>query len=247
MQINPPFGYQEIAPLYKNSKVRLPAPGALPAFCLQTNAIPLSFSEFGVACRDYPLAFTSSDGGRTYAAIAVLGLAGNENLFVSNGKWDEATYLPAYVRRYPFCMARVTLDSVEQADRLICVEKNWLAEDGETMFDLGGGPLERWQPIDKLLNEYEADLDRCQEMCAILADYALLEPFTLQAQLNAGGAMNLGGMYRVEEKKLEFLNAAQHKNLIKKGIMGRIYAHLLSLDNFARLLKRKADAAQAMK
>jgi len=56
--------------------------------------------------------------------------------------------------------------------------------------------------------------------------------------------MNLGGMYRVEEKKLEFLNAAQHKNLIKKGIMGRIYAHLLSVDNFARLLKRKSDAAR---
>ena len=39
------------------------------------------------------------------------------------------------------------------------------------------------------------------------------------------------------------LNAAQHKNLIKKGIMGRIYAHLLSLDNFAKLLDRKATKA----
>ena len=83
-------------------------------------------------------------------------------------------------------------------------------------------------------------------MCSILADYALLEPFTLQATLKRGGAMNLGGMYRVEEKKLEFLNAAQHKNLIKKGIMGRIYAHLISLENFARLLTRKNLAAAAV-
>lgn len=247
MQINPPFGYNEIVPLYKNSRVRLPPAGTLPQFCSQSNAIPLSFSEFGVACRDYPLAFTSSDGGRSFAAIAVLGMAGNENLFLNNGKWDENAYLPAYVRRYPFCMARVTLDSVEQADRLICVEKSCIskdAEDGERMFDDAGGPLERWRPIDKLLNEYEADLERSQEMCAILADYTLLAPFTLQAVLNEGGAMNLGGMYRVEEKKLEFLNAAQHRNLIKKGIMGRIYAHLLSLDNFARLLKRKSDGAR---
>ena len=241
MQINPPFGYSEIVPLYKNSRVRLPGAGTLPRFCSQSNAIPLSFSEFGVACRDYPLAFTSSDGGRTFAAVAVLGMAANENLFLVDGGWDESAYLPAYVRRYPFCMARVTLDSVEQADRLICVEKSFLADDGERMFDDAGGPLERWRPIDKLLNEYEADLERSREMCAILADYALLEPFTLQAMLNSGGAMNLGGMYRVEEKKLEFLNAAQHRNLIKKGIMGRIYAHLLSLDNFARLLKRKSD------
>ena len=244
MLINPPFGYKEIVPLYKNSRVRLPDAGTLPQFCSRSNAIPLSYSEFGIACRDFPLVFTSSDGGRTFAAVAVLGMAGNENLFLINGSWDQSAYLPAYVRRYPFCMARVTLDSAEQADRLICVEKSFLADDGERMFDDAGGPLERWRPIDKLLNEYEADLARSQEMCAILADYTLLEPFTLQATLNDVGAMNLGGMYRVEEKKLEFLNAAQHRNLIKKGIMGRVYAHLLSLDNFARLLKRKADAAQ---
>lgn len=244
MQINPPFGYKEIVPLHKNSRVRLPDAGALPQFCSQSNAIPLSYSEFGIACRDYPLAFTSSDGGRSFAAVAVLGIADKENLFLIDGRWDESAYLPAYVRRYPFCMARVTLDSVEQANRLICVEKSFLADDGERMFDDAGGPLERWRPIDKLLNEYEADLARSHEMCAILADYTLLEPFTLQAVLKEGGAMNLGGMYRVEEKKLEFLNAAQHRNLIKKGVMGRIYAHLLSLDNFARLLKRKSDAAR---
>ena len=243
MNINPPFGYREIAPLYKNSRVRLPSAGSLPDFCTRTNAMPLSFTEFGVACRDYPLAFTSSDDGRSFAAVAVLGLAGNENLFVRDGRWDDNAYLPAYVRRYPFCMSRVTLDSVEQADRLVCVEKACLAEDGERMFDDAGGALECWRPIDKLLNEYEADLARGQEMCAILADYALLEPFTLQAVLKGGGAMNLGGMYRVEEKKLEFLNASQHKNLIRKGIMGRIYAHLLSIDNFSRLLKRKSDAS----
>jgi SapC len=198
-----------------------------------------------VACRDYPLVFTSTDNGTSYSPVAVLGVSGSENLFLSQGAWDPSTYVPAYIRRYPFCMARVTLDKVEQADRLICIEKEFLADDGERMFADDGKSLERWQPIEKLLNEYEADLERTREMCAILADYALLEPFTLQAVLKAGGSMNLGGMYRVEEKKLEFLNAAQHKNLIRKGIMGRAYAHLLSLDNFARLLTKKNAAAQA--
>lgn len=244
MRINPPFGYREIVPFYKHSRVLLPPAGTLPPFCSQSNALPLSFTEFGVACRDYPLAFTSSDGGQSFAAVAVLGIAGNENLFVKDGRWDENAYLPAYVRRYPFCMTRVTMDTVEQANRLICVEKSCLAEDGKRMFDDAGNPLDPWKPIDKLLNEYEADLERSREMCAILADYSLLQPFTLQAVLDEGAAVNLGGMHRVDEKKLEFLNAAQHKNLIRKGIMGRIYAHLLSLDNFARLVKRKSRGAR---
>jgi hypothetical protein len=48
--------------------------------------------------------------------------------------------------------------------------------------------------------------------CARFADHGLLEPFTLRASLNEGGAMNLGGMHRVDERKLEFLNAAQHQS-----------------------------------
>ena len=78
-----------------------------------------------------------------------------------------------------------------------------------------------------------------RELCAILADYGLLEPFSMQAKFNQGGAMQLTGMHRASDKKLELLNAAQLKNLLKKGILGRIYAHLLSLDNFARLLDRR--------
>ena len=246
MQINPPFGYREIVPFYKNNRVRLPAPGALPEFARATNAIPVSFTEFSVAGRDYPLAFTSTDGGKSFAPIAIVGMSDRENLFLTKDGWDAGTYIPAYVRRYPFCMSRVTMDSVEQADRLVCVERAFLADDGERMFDDAGAPLERWNQINKLLNEFEADLERSREMCAILADYALLDSFTVQAVLNGGAPVNLGGMYRVEEKKIEHLNAAQIKNLLKKGILGRIYAHLLSLDNFTRLLVRKGAGGSAV-
>src|ERR1035437_831034 len=138
MQINPPFGYKKIVPLYKNNKVKLPEPGSMPAFCNNLNAIPISYTEFSVACRDYPLVFASGDNGQSFAPVAVLGLAGGENLFLAHGAWDRNVYLPAYVRRYPFCMARVNLDKVEQADRLICVEREFLDDGGELMFDSEG-------------------------------------------------------------------------------------------------------------
>jgi hypothetical protein len=244
MQIDSPFGYAEIVPLHKDRKVRLPASGALPEFCRKANAMPISHSEFAAACHDYPLAFVSTDAGRTFSPVAVLGVASGENLFLRDGRWDSAVYFPAYLRRYPFCMARVTLNSVEQADRLICVEKAFLSDEGERLFDDAGAPLPTWLPIEKLLRDYETDIELAREMCAILADYALLEPFTLQASLK-GGTMNFGGMYRVNEKQLEFLNAAQHKTLIRKGIMGRIYAHLISLENFANLVARKDASGTA--
>jgi hypothetical protein len=240
MQIIAPFGYKEIAPLYKTQKVLLPKAGEIPAFCRSLNAVPISYAEFGVASRDYPIVFASTDEGKSFAPVIVLGMVAGENLFINGAAWDPAVYVPAYLRRYPFCMSRVTIDAVVQEERLTCVEKEFLSDKGELLFDSKGESLPNWKPIERLLAEYEADLERSREMCGILADYALLEPFTMQATLNAGGSMNLSGMYRVDEKKLEFLTATQLKNLVKKGVMGRIYVHLLSLDNFGRMLDRKA-------
>jgi SapC len=249
MQITPPFGYQEVVPFLKTHKVRLLRSGEVPGFVQRGNAIPISQTEFQPVAREYPIVFTSGDGGKTFAAVAVLGITAGENLFHSHNGWERNVYVPAYARRYPFCMAKVTLDKVEQKNRLICVEKSVLDEDaGEALFDAGGKPTERWTQLERLLTEYEADLERGRDMCALLSDYGLLEPFSMQATLtkdNGGGAMQLTGMHRVAEKNLDNLNAAQLKNLMRKGVLARIYMHLLSLENFARLLERKAARQKA--
>jgi hypothetical protein len=246
MQISPPFGYKEIVPFLKTQKVRLLAAGQVPEFVQRGNAVPISHTEFQPVARHYPVVFASSDG-KSYAAVAVLGLTAGENLFCGEGKWESGSYIPAYARRYPFCMARVNLNKVEQQDRLICVEKAAIDDaGGEAMFDASGQPSEKWKAMERLLGEYETDLERAREMCATLADDGLLEPFSMQAtmtQEKGGGSVQLTGMHRVAEKNLENLNAAQLKNLVRKGYLARIYMHLLSLQNFGRLLERKGRPA----
>lgn len=144
-------------------------------------------------------------------------------------------------------MARVNLNEVEQKDRLICVEKSAIDEaGGEAMCDAAGQPTEKWKAIERLLGEYEAGLERAREMCATLAEYGLLEAFNMQATLTkerGGRSMQLTGMHRVVEQNLENLNAAQLKNLVRKGYLARIYMHLLSLQNFGRLLDRNGRTA----
>jgi hypothetical protein len=243
MQIAPPFGYSEVVPFLKTQKVRLLGAGEVPEFAQRGNAIPISHSEFQAAARDYPIVFTTGDGGKSFAAVAVLGVAAGENLFYEGAAWAQKTYVPAYARRYPFCMARIKVNQAERKDRLICVEKARLDDAGEAMFDAQGKPSEKWGTLERLLSEYEADLERGRDLCALLADYGLLEPFTMQATPKGGAALQVTGMHRVSEKKLEELNAAQLKNLLRRGAMGRIYMHLLSLQNFARLVERRAARA----
>jgi len=182
MRISPPFGYKQVVPFKKTHKVRLLAPGEAPEFVREGAAVPISHSEFVPAGRHYPIVFISGDG-KNFNAVAVVGMNNKENLFVSDGHWVGEAYMPAYARRYPFCMTKVSFNQVEQKDRLICVEQSAIDENGEAMFDEKGQPTSKWQDLERLLGEYETDLERMHEMCSILADYGLLEPFTMQAKL----------------------------------------------------------------
>lgn len=241
MQITPPFGYGEIVPLEKHHKVLLPAAGggAVPDFAKRINAMAISFSEFAIAQRDYPIVFTSVDRGATFAPVAVLGLADGQNLFVDDTDcWLDTHYVPAFVRRYPFCISRIYADGVVQDERLVCVEKSYIDAGGITLFDAQGQPSADWVARESLLSEYEKDLDLTAQMCAFFLNLDLFAPFTMQVGGGNAPGLTLQGMYCIDEAKFAGLSAANHKALAARGLAARAYAHLFSLGNFARLVDR---------
>ncbi|MGQ0510494.1 MAG: SapC family protein [Betaproteobacteria bacterium] len=244
MKITVPWGYDEIAPLQRTDKVLLRG-GGTPVFCRATNALALSFAEFVVAARDYPIVFAATGGGDRgsvgYVPVIVLGLADRSNLFVNAaGDWDPACYLPAYVRRYPFCISKVyDAEGKPGSERVVYIAKTYLDPGGVALFDAAGKPGAQWQGIERLLSEYEADLDRTAEICAALQRLDLFVPFSMEVVENGRKATRLKDMFRVDEAKLAALKPAAHKALVTKGFMGRVYAHLHSLENFSRLYRRE--------
>lgn len=241
MKIEPPLGYEQITPLRKNHKVVLPRMvEETPAVFHRLHAMPISLAEFGPASRDYPIVFVSADQGRTFNAVAVLGLQSMQNLFIlTDGSWDRRVYLPAYVRRYPFCMAKVTLDGEMQKERIVCVEESAVQDGGEPLYDEAGNTLPQWSALEKLIFDYESDLLRAEELCKLLAGLELLEPFPMKAEVE-GFTMQLDGMHRVARKALESLAEDKLRQLLVAGALEKIYSHLLSLDNFRRLLNRRS-------
>ena len=238
LQITPPYGYDEVVPLQTSHRVLLP-PGATPAFCRTLNALAVSYSEFVAASRDYPIVFTSGDKGSTFVPVVVLGLALRQNLFLTaQGDWDPATYVPAYVRRYPFCISKLYVDGAPRSERIVCVAKAHLDERGVALFDASGAPTRQWSSIEQLLKEYETDLDLTAQMCATFAKLGLFSTFQFQVVEPASPGLTLEGMYRIDEAKLQALKPLSLKALVTRGLMGRIYAHFHSLENFARLYQR---------
>jgi len=240
MKIDPPLGYGQITPLLKNHRVLLPRAEETPAVFHRLHVLPLSLSEFEPACRDYPIVFVSNDGARNFSPVAVLGMQVKQNLFIlTDGMWDRRVYLPAYVRRYPFCMSRVTVDGRPQKERIVCIEESALHDSGEPLYDTKGEALAQWVMLEKLIFEYEQDLLRGESLCQLIAEFKLLEPFTMKAEVD-GFTMQLEGMHRVARAALEALPADQLRRLMSAGAMEKIYSHLLSLDNFRRLLNRRS-------
>lgn len=239
MQITAPFAYGAVEPVLKSHRI-LRDLDAVPAPLRATNAIPISFAELPLAARDYPVVFIRPREDGPLRLVALLGLQAEQNLFVNaDGQWAAGTYRPAYLRRFPFCMATVRREGESSGERIICVESAHIdAERGEPVTDEAGNPLPWWEQATRFLSDYEADLLRTEKACDVIDKNGILEPFSAQAVGDDAATFNVTGMYRINETKLARLTADTLRMLISRGIMSRLYAHMMSLDRFSQLLDR---------
>ena len=78
----------------------------------KAHAIPVTVDEFAVVQRHFPIVFSAGDNP---VPIALMGLhEGTNTFFDENGEVIEKhMYVPAYLRRYPFVLARLREDSDE--------------------------------------------------------------------------------------------------------------------------------------
>lgn len=241
MEITPPFGYKKLVPLQRDARVR-PNQGKLPDFVQTANCIPILAGEAGVAGHDYPLMFVRYNE-RDYSLLTILGLSDGENLLVGPDGWAPFSYVPLHVRRHPYCMTAIRVEGQPQGQIVVCVEEEALSPDGVSPFDEAGNPTENWKQILQFLQQFEVEAQRSRELFALLADFKLFEETVARVQTPAG-EFQLGGLSRIDEKRLDNLTSAQLKVLIKKGGMALIYQHLASLVRFDRLGYLKGERAR---
>jgi len=232
-----PVGYQSLVPLDKTRHGGQGVDDAARWRVFATaNAIPLTAIEFPQAARHYPIVFVTPSDGSLPLACAVTGLRRDENLFVTATGWRAGAYLPAHVRRWPF-FATALPDKPDTV--VILVDEQGLSSEATTpLFAAAdGAPLAAWAGLEKLTSELETAQRQTATLVKRLQNLKLLEPFNAQAMPASGAPFALRGMLRVNETRLHHLDAKTLKQLATDGWLARIYAHLLSLDNFQSLLE----------
>ncbi len=173
-------------------------------------------------------------------ASVVTGFRQDENLFVdSEGAWHDRAYLPAYVRRYPFFIADAGNDP--DGDKTpILVDETALEASLDPYFEPRGEATDKWAKMEKFIADFVAEERLTRAFTSKIEALGLLEYFEAQINPDRQNRMQVSGMYRVNEDRLNRLPAKVIRDMMSKGELSRIYAHLISLENFAKLLDLSA-------
>lgn len=203
-------------------------------FARNMNSILLMATEFFHAAKQYPIVFGREGASGAYIPLIITGLEEKENLFIdADGQWLRGNYIPAYVRRWPF----YSVPLKKEVDKyVVCVDPAGLEPAEKPFIDEKGEQTQLWKDTDRMINEMDGAVRLTKEMMETLAELDLIAPFEAHAKTRTGGTVRFGHMFRVDEERLNKLSGKQLKDLMAKGFLSRVYAHLMSLENFQKLI-----------
>ena len=238
----PPLFYKTVVPFNKQTHGDLALPAEAPDyfFAAKTDIIPVLSGEVPHALQHYPLIFIK-DGTTASAAptlAALVGMGDGKNQFIDeHGQWRIDSYIPAWVRRYPFLLAR---NDSEQNNSLLAFDPEatifTALGDKQRLVEKDGEPSARLQQIMEFQKEFEAIALATQKMVQDLHDAKVLEEGTLTIKSpQSEETRNVQGFLMVNENKLRELPAAETEKLQKSGAMGLAYAQIFSMVNLRRL------------
>jgi hypothetical protein len=219
-------------------------------FAAQTNVVPLTVGEFPIAGLSYPIIFA----GERYQPLAVMGIRQGANLYVGDdGAFQTGAYIPAYIRRYPFVLA----NDPSREQLVVCIDRaaSMLGEDYDLpFFNENGEPTDYTNGCIQFCNDFENEGRRTESFIALLKELDLFETARASFAPNnpdgtPGTPQPIAEYFAVSETKLKALPPEKLLELIANGAVAQIYAHLMSLTGWDRLIaltmERQAQTAPA--
>ncbi|MDP2241840.1 MAG: SapC family protein [Burkholderiales bacterium] len=205
-------------------------------FSKRVNSVQLLAVEFPNAASEYAIVFSGTSDACFPAVI--LGMRGDENLYLGeNGSW-QAKYVPAFLRRYPFVFS----SSQDGKTFTLCIDETFpgLNQEGrgERLFDEDKKPSVYVANVMKFLEQYQIEHQRTQAFCKKLLELNLLEPMRAQASLGTGEKLSMVGFMAVNRDRVKALPAETLAELAKTDQLELLYLHLHSMRNFSAMVDR---------
>lgn len=239
-----PLFYQDLMPLNSRDHAAWKSRQTDKATWLaDQHAVPLTAEEFPEASRNYPIIFSS---GENSVPLALMGLNEGVNVFLdAEGKLTENVYVPAYVRRYPFLLAKLRPDSEELS---LCFDPTCDLvgehDEGNALFD-GENPTEATNGLLDFCRQFEEAGLRTQNFVEELEKHKLLMDGEVAIQQEGNEQPFIyRGFKMVDEAKLRELRGDVLRTMNQNGMLAMIYAHLFSLQLIREIFGRQVQAGK---
>jgi len=208
------------------------------SFARDTTAVLLAGVEFAEAGREYPIVFIRGQD-KQMRPVALLGVRQGENLYVDeHGKWD-GSYIPAFVRRYPFVMS----DGGEGGQLVVCIDESCSAlstEKGELLIDAKGKLQPRMNEVVQFLDNFQREFARTELIARQLDELGLFIQQGARFDTSTGETFQLNDFYLIDEAKFGQISDEKLPQLFRSGALGLVYLHTASLGNMRKLLDKVA-------
>jgi len=237
-----PLFYNGLEPLssetHANWRIR---PQDSAPFLVGQHAIPITTDEFPLVQRHMPIVFSVGDDA---IPLALMGLNEGVNVFMGDdGKLTETNfYVPAYVRRYPYMLARLRPDAEELS---LCFDPTSEAlgayDDGDPLFE-NGQPSPVTKGILDFAEQFEQAGARTQAFMNELREQELLMDGEVTIQIDENQQPFVyRGFQMINEEKLAGLRGDQLRKMSQSGMLPLLYAHLFSLSLMREIFGRQAQ------
>ncbi|MBC2670347.1 SapC family protein [Novosphingobium piscinae] len=207
------------------------------------HAIPLTAEEFPQAARNFPIIFST---GPEPVPLALMGLNEGVNVFVdAEGKVQENIYIPAYIRRYPFLLAKLAPESDELS---LCFDptSDLLGEnvEGNALFE-NDQPSEHTKALLGFCEQFEQAGARTQAFVEELKKHNLLMDGEVTIQQEGfEQPFVYRGFQMIDQAKLREMRGDVLRSWNQNGLLALVYAHLFSLDLIREIFGRQLQLGQ---
>ncbi len=241
-QANLPVLYKDIVPLNSRDHGKWSARTVDRApWVVGQHAIPLTVEEFPMAQRDFPIVFSQGDRP---VPLALMGLnEGVNTYFDDEGKpVGDPRYVPAYIRRYPFLLARLDQKSDQMS---LCFDPTadlvGEMEEGKPLFDGEGQPSEHTKALLQFCEKFEEAGQRTQAFVdeVIKAELLMDGEVSIQRAEEPDKPYVYRGFKMVNQEKLREARGDQLRKWNDNGLLPLLFAHLFSLDLMRMVFARQ--------
>ena len=213
---------------HKNLKI---SPLSNLSFAKQSTTIPVVANEVSLIGKDFPVVFT---GGEQTSLVALTSLGGDNLAINAEGKYI-VSYVPAFLRRYPFALG-TNKENPEQ--QLILIDESselFSHTKGKQLFTKEGNASETLNNAIQFLQGYEIEQNKTNAVLQEIKQSGILEEREISIGEGETKKVLINGFLVVSHEKLNALSDEILASWVRRGIISFIDAHLNSLSHIQTL------------